>query len=141
MFAAGVGQCQDHPVKWNFWTKKVTDNTYEIHLNASIDDGWHIYAQMQPKDAIAFPTKILFTKKPFAVASGKPKEIGKKEEQHLKELDVTQYFYADKIDFVQTITLKATVKTNISGSIKFMACTDERCLAPTIEKFSILIGN
>ena len=44
------------PVSWTFSSKKIADKTFELHLTADIQSGWHLYSQEQPEDAIAIPT-------------------------------------------------------------------------------------
>ena len=51
--------------------------TYEIHMTATIQTGWHLYSQTQPEDAIAIPTGIKFTSNPLVTAEGPVKEVGK----------------------------------------------------------------
>ncbi len=51
---------QLNPVSWAFSSKKIADKTYEIHLTASMQSGWHLYSQTQPDDAIAIPTGFKF---------------------------------------------------------------------------------
>jgi len=57
-FAQGL-----NPVSWSFTSKKLAENTYEIQMVATIQQGWHLYAQEQPKDAIAIPTSFAFNKR------------------------------------------------------------------------------
>lgn len=38
-----------NPVEWKFFVDKVSDTMLQIHLRASLQEGWHIYAQTQPK--------------------------------------------------------------------------------------------
>ena len=127
------------PVKWNYSAKKITDKTYEVHLTATIDNGWHIYAQRQPKDAIAIPTTIKFNKNPLLILNGKIKETGKKEKYKEPTLGIEQWQYSDKVDFVQQVKLKSNTKTNISGSVVFQVCTDEKCLPAKTIPFTILL--
>jgi hypothetical protein len=129
------------PVKWEYSVKKVADKTYEVHLTAIIDNGWHTFSQTQPKDAIPMPTGISFNKNPLVQLKGKIKEVGQMEKYKEKVLGTEQYQYSGKVDFVQTVVLKNNVKTNISGSVSYQTCNDHECLPPTVEKFSILIGN
>ena len=49
-------RAQLNPVSWSFTSKKITDKTYEVHLTATMQSGWHLYSQVQPEDAIAIPT-------------------------------------------------------------------------------------
>ena len=83
IFMAGAVMAQSEPVKWNFSSKKkISDKVYEIHLTATLDNGWHIYSQTQPKDAISQPTKIAFTSNPLTNLEGSVKEVGKMEKFH-----------------------------------------------------------
>jgi hypothetical protein len=136
-----IGGYSQNVVHWNCTAKKISDKTYEVHITATIDKGWHIYSQTTPKEGPSLPTKISFNKNPLIAFQGKVKEIGKMIIKHEEILDVDLKYYQSKVDFVQVVKLKSNVKTMASGSVEFMACTDERCLLPTTEKFSIQIGN
>lgn len=130
---------QKKPVNWYNNIEQIGTLTYKLDIIATVDKGWHIYAQQQPKEAISVPTKITFNKNPLVIVKGSPKEVGKKEIQDLKEVGIRQYYYADKVDFVQTVQLKVNVKTNLSGTITYQACTDEMCLPAKTIPFSIAI--
>ena len=135
-FAASAQQ----PVSWSYSATKLGDRLYEIHLTASIMEGWHIYSQRQPKDAIAFPTTIQFNKNPLFNCIGGIEESGQLEKARIEILGIVQHQYARKVDFMQKIQLKNNnVKLQVSGRLKFEACTDEECL-PTAElPFSVPI--
>jgi len=126
-----------NPVHFNYSVVKKTPKTIELHMTATMDKGWHIYSQIQPKEAISEPTKIAFNKNPLVAATGKAKEIGKKEMYRDKVAGIKQYQYGDKVDFVQVINLKLAVKTNVSGTITYQTCTNEMCLPPKTITFSI----
>src|SRR5438874_4849100 len=68
-----------NPVSWTFTAKKTTDKTYEVHMTANIQSGWHIYSQNQPGDAIAVPTTVTINNNPLVKLDGKIKEVGKLE--------------------------------------------------------------
>src|SRR6185503_1046734 len=106
---------------------------------ASIDDGWHLYAQRQPDNFIGVPTTITFNKHPLLVFDGKIKEVGKLERMKEPALDIESWQYTNEVDFVQKVTVKNSTKTKVSGSIEFQVCTDEMCLQPDLVKFSIEI--
>ncbi|MDQ6608308.1 MAG: hypothetical protein M3Y85_00600, partial [Bacteroidota bacterium] len=40
-----------NPVSWSFTSKKISDNVYEVQMAATLQSGWHLYSQTQPKDA------------------------------------------------------------------------------------------
>jgi thiol:disulfide interchange protein DsbD len=137
--AAVVANAQLNPVSWSFTSKKIDDKTYEVRLTASIQQGWHLYSQTQPDDAIAQPTTIKFNKNPLLNLDGKVKEEGKMEKFHDAKLDLSANQYSGKVEFVQTIKLKARAKTNASGSVKFQTCNDEKCLPPRTVTFSVAL--
>jgi thiol:disulfide interchange protein DsbD len=125
-------------VKWEFVSKKITDKKYEIKLIGTIQPGWHLYRQLQSKDAIALPTTITFAKNPLISFSGKPKEVGKLYDQYDKATQSRSKFYSNKVEFIQVVTLKSNVKTSVSGDIEFMVCDDKQCLPPDKTKFTIM---
>lgn len=124
------------PVEWKWNTKKIADKTYELRITASVDDSWHIYSQQSPKGG-PLPTSISFIKNPLVLLIGKPEEEGDLEIYHEEVFGVDVYAYTGKVDFVQTIKLKAAAKTNVQGSIEFMACTNQQCLPPAKVKFNV----
>lgn len=123
-------------VDWKFSAKKIADKTYEVHLTATVDDPWHIYSQTTPKGG-PLPTAIVFSKNPLAQLAGKAKEVGEMEMYHDQVFDVDVYAYGGQVDFVQTVKLKSSAKTNLSGTVEFMACTKEQCLTPQKLKFNV----
>lgn len=133
-------QAQLNPVSWKFSSKKISDKVYEIHLTATMDNGWHLYSQTQPKDAIAIPTAFVFNKNPLATLSGKIKEVGKMEKFHDASVKISANQYSQTVNFVQKITLKAPVKTNVSGTVTYQTCDDKQCLPPKKVPFKIDLG-
>ena len=126
------------PAKWDFTAKKINATTYEIHLTANLEGGWHIYSQTTP-DGGPVATKIKFTANPLITIEGAAKEVGKLEKKHEAIFDVDVKQFSNKVDFVQLVKLKGKVKTNITGSVDYMTCNDRECLPPTNQKFSIAI--
>lgn len=128
------------PIKWAYSSKKIADKTYEIHLTATVQNTWHLYSQLQPEDAINQPTEIIFKKNPLISCSGKIKEIGKMKLFKDEKLKISANQYADRVDFVQIIKLKANVKTNIIGSVEYQTCNDKKCLPPKKIDFTVAIN-
>jgi len=132
-------QAQLNPVSWTFTAKKKSDKTYEIHMKATILDGWHLFSQTQPEDAIAIPTGFTFNRNPLLTLDGKIKEIGTVEKFHDARLDISAYQYSNTVDFVQVIKLKVKTKTNITGNLEYQTCNNQKCLPPKTVNFSIAI--
>jgi len=127
------------PVSWSFSTKKVSGNTFEVHLTANIRSGWHLYSQDQPDDAIAIPTTVKINNNPLLKLDGKVKEVGNMEKYKDKILGISAHQYSDKVDFVQLIKLKSSAKTNVSGSVEFQTCDDKKCLPAKTVNFNIAL--
>ncbi|MDE3183210.1 MAG: hypothetical protein KGM16_07320 [Bacteroidota bacterium] len=127
-----------NPVEWTATSKKIADKTYEVHITATIDRGWHIYSQTTP-DGGPIPTSITFTKNPLVIVQGKAKEVGKLEQHHepLFGVDVKQF--SNTVDFVQLVKLKAPVKTSVNVAVEFMVCNDKQCLPPSTRKLSVAL--
>ena len=135
--ALGLGA--QNPVSWTFSAKKIDDKTYELHMTANIQSGWHLFSQNQPEDAIALPTGFTINNNPLLKLDGKIKEVGSMEKFHDKKLDISANQYSDKVDFVQLLKLKAKAKTNLTGSVEYQTCNDERCLPPKTVNFAVSI--
>src|SRR5665647_1012682 len=127
-----------NPVSWSATAKKISDKTYEIHLTANIQKGWHVYSQTTP-DGGPVPTNITFTKNPLLTFEGNAKEVGKLEKhaEPLFGVDVKQF--SNNVDFVQVVKLKANVKTSADVAVEFMVCNDRQCLPPTTKKFTVAL--
>jgi hypothetical protein len=137
-FGALICKAQS-PVNWTFTAKKLADKTYEVHLTATVQTGWHLFSQAQPEDAVALPTEIKFNPNPLLLVSGKLSEKGKMEKFHDEKLGISAHQYTDKVDFVQIVKLKAKAKTNLAGTVEFQTCDDKKCLPPKKVNFSIAI--
>ena len=139
-FAVGMVSAQNlNPVSWSFTSKKLSDNVYEIRMIASIQKGWHIYSQSQPEDAIAQPTSFSFNKNPLIELDGKVKEVGKMEKYKDNTLGVTAHQYSNEVVFIQKVKVKGKAKTNLTGSLEFQTCDDEKCLPPKTVNLSIAL--
>ncbi|GAA4337650.1 protein-disulfide reductase DsbD domain-containing protein [Flaviaesturariibacter amylovorans] len=135
-----IGAAAQSPVSWSFSSKKIDDKTYELHLTAAIQGGWHLYAQKQPADAIAQPTTFAFNKSPLLNFEGKVKESGKLEKYTDKVLNVSANQYSNRVDFVQVVKLKAKAKTAVTGTLEYQTCNDEKCLPPKSVPFTIALN-
>ncbi len=136
---AAAANAQLNPVSWTYSAKKIADKTYELHMTATIQSGWHLYSQTQPEDAIAEPTTVTINKNPLLTLEGKINEEGKMEKFHDEKLEVSANQYSSTVSFVQVVKLKAKAKTNVSGSIRFQTCNDEKCLPPKTVTFSVAL--
>ena len=137
LFALNANAQRLNPVKWTFESVKKSDKQYNIVFTANVDAPWHIYSQFVKKGPV--PTNFVFKKNALVQVKGAAKEIGKLEKHFDKNFGAEIAYFSNKVQFVQTITLKAAVKTNVVGEIEYMVCNDERCLPPTKVPFEVTI--
>ena len=140
LFFAIAAKAQiEKPVTWSYAAKKISADTYELHITATVSGKWHIYSQDIPEGG-AVPTSFTFDKNPLIKTDGKVAEIGKLEKVYDKNFKMNLKFYSKKVDFVQKIKLKTPVSTIAKGKINFMVCNDEKCLPPSDVAFAIKIN-
>ena len=128
-------------VKWDFATKKLSENTYEIKITANIGGNYHMYAQDAGTDG-PVATEFTFTGNPLVLMNGKVKEVGKKvtkKEEVWGGKGIVNY-YEKSVEFVQVVKLKGNAKTNVTGKVEFMVCNDSQCLPPSEVEFKIPVG-
>ena len=138
-FLTSAAAFAQNPVSWAFTSKKVSANTYEVHMTASLQSGWHLYSQTQPSDAVAQPTSFTFNNNPLLLLDGDVKEEGKLEKFHDAKLEVSANQYSGNVNFVQKIKVKGAAKTNVTGKLEFQTCDDKKCLPPKTIPFSIAL--
>jgi len=139
-FTIGSASAQlANPVSWSFDSKKLSDNVYEVQMIATIQSGWHLYSQTQPKDAIAQPTSFKFNNNPLLEIDGKIKEDGKLEKYKDEELDISANQYSRQVVFTQKVKLKGKVRSNVGGTVTFQTCDDKKCLPPKTITFNIAL--
>lgn len=138
LFSVGILALQaqvQNPVSWKYGAKK-KGTTYEVVIAATIEKPWHIYSQNTGKNG-PVPTNITFKSNPLINLIGKVKEVGKLEKIYDKNFQTDVLFYSNSVIFTQIIKVKSGVKTNISGTVEYMVCDDEKCLPPTKKTFDI----
>ena len=140
LFTVALASAQiQSPVSWTFSSKKISATVYELQMTANMQSGWHLYAQAQPKDAIAIPTSFEFTNNPLVQLDGKVKEVGKLEKFEDKDLGVSANQYSRQVVFTQRVKLKGKAKSNVGGNVTYQTCDDKKCLPPKTVSFSIAL--
>lgn len=128
-----------NPVKWTYTAKKISDKMYEVHLNALLDNKWHIYAQEAGEGPE--PTTFTFNVNPLLKLDGKVKEVGKLEKSYDPNFNSTLKYYSNNVNFVQRVKLKSSASTVLKGKISYMVCDDKKCLPPKEVPFSVKLAS
>ncbi len=130
-----VGQIFE-PVTWTHELKITGKTTGEIIHKANIEDKWHLYGMVIPKNGPR-PTKIVYETISNAEKAGEIIAKSKLLEVFDKSFNMNLSWYANEAIFIQKITFKDAAKIKIEGYVEFMACDDERCLPPVQDEFSL----
>ncbi len=126
-----------NPVKWKTSTEKISDNTYNLVITATIEENWHLYSQNVPEDG-PIPTAFTFTKTNDFELIGKPSE----DKGHTiddKVFNMKIKFFENKATFKQKIKILTNKNIKIKGEVEFMTCDDTSCLPPSYIDLNFLI--
>ena len=128
-FSLGIFSQIETPLKWATSVEKISDTEFVLVSTATIEDGWHLYAQDVPEDG---PIATSFT---FENAKNRYSLIGKTTEQEGVTVDDPVFemkikFFENTATFKQKIQIASDINV-IKGVVEFMVCDDTKCLAPT----------
>ncbi|WP_340154919.1 protein-disulfide reductase DsbD domain-containing protein [uncultured Winogradskyella sp.] len=117
------------PVKWNTSVEKINDTEYVLVSKATIDDGWKLYSQKVPEGgpiATGFEYNV---ENGVELIGNTIEEKGKEVMDKVFEMKIK--FFKNSAEFRQKIKISDKNTTSVASEVSFMACDDERCLAPT----------
>ncbi|MCH7524743.1 MAG: thioredoxin family protein [Bacteroidetes bacterium] len=128
------------PVKWEFESEKISDNEYELIFTAIIDEHWAVYSQFVD-DGGPIPTEFTFEKnETYILIDDVIESDENKVTKHDPVFDMIVSKFYNKAVFKQKIK---GIGDNviIKGSLVFMTCDDERCLAPIDVSFEFNLSS
>lgn len=128
-FSLGIFSQIEDPLKWATSVEKISDTEFVLVSTATIDDGWHLYAQDVPEDGpIATSFTFENTKNNYLLKGNTTEQEGVTIDDPVFEMKIK--FFENSATFKQTIQTKTDLNY-IRGVVEFMVCDDTRCLAPT----------
>jgi thiol:disulfide interchange protein DsbD len=123
-------QAQIHePVIWTFKLNDLPSAEKEIHLTATIKEGWHLYDMNLPAGG-PISTTISFETVKGAELMGAPAASVKPKAVFEPMFDMELRWYAEKVTFVQKLKITDVKKFKVTGEVEFMSCNDETCSPP-----------
>ena len=141
--AAGLAQASppgaaasDEPVTWNFTIGAGCD-AFAVLAEAQVADGWYIYSQFLD-DGGPIPTELDLSPTPGAEPVGEPTEGGDRLSgvDEMFGMEVTKF--KRNARFTQAFDVPDDVRT-LRGGVRFMACTDKKCLPPRTVDFELAL--
>ncbi|MCO6173558.1 thioredoxin family protein [Flavobacterium sp. NRK F10] len=114
------------PVKWKTSLTKISNNEFELVMNATIEPEWHMYSQYTP-DGGALPTVFEYKE-----VKGNYTVVGKtSESKYIKEyndiFEVDEYFFSNTAQFKQKIKVTNTQLKEIKVYVEYQVCK-EQCI-------------
>ena len=115
-----------NPVKWKSKVVQKSDTEFELVMEATIENEWHMYSQYTP-DGGALPTVFNFKN-----AKGNYTLVGKTKESAYKKVfndifEVDEYYFAKTAQFKQVIKVTNTKLKEVKVYVEYQACK-EQCI-------------
>ncbi len=130
-----------NPVKWQFSSKQVTENEFDLIYTAKIQDGWYVYSQYLEGDDGPIPTSFNYEGTEHFELVGKNEESKENRKEGKDPLfdNMNIVKYAKKAVFTQRVKIADLTKP-IVGWLEFMTCDDEKCLPPSEVDFNFKLN-
>ena len=124
-FALANGTAQiKKPVKWTAKTEKISDTEFNLVMNATIEEGWHMYSQFTPADGPIPITLNLKNQKGNFELVGKAKETPYQKHFNV-DFGVDEYFFESKATLTQKVKITNPKTNKIVVNVDFQACLNE----------------
>ena len=124
-----------NPVSWTFATKETAAGQTVVTLQATWEEGWHLYALTLPREDGPFPTVIAVTPS-AAFKAGTPVEPAPVEVEDSNFQMLVRY-HGHVTEFTIPIERLSNDGFNVEGAVEYMCCNDKMCLPPVTVKFSV----
>lgn len=115
-----------NPVKWKTKVVQKSETEFELIMDATIENEWHMYSQFTP-DGGALPTVF-----DFKNTKGNYTLVGKTKESPYKKVfndifEVDEYYFAKTAQFKQVIKVTNTKLKEVKVYVEYQACK-EQCI-------------
>ena len=114
------------PVSWKTSTKQLSNNEFELVMEATIDPHWHMFSQFTP-DGGSLPSVFEYKN-----AKGNYELVGKTTESKYQKVyndifEVDEYIFENKATFKQKIKVTNTTLKEVKVYVEYQACK-EQCI-------------
>ena len=115
-----------NPVKWKTKVIQKSETEFELIMDATIENEWHMYSQFTPEGG-ALPTVF-----DFKNTKGNYTLVGKTKESPYKKVyndifEVDEYYFAKTAQFKQVIKVTNTKLKEVKVYVEYQACK-EQCI-------------
>lgn len=114
------------PVSWKTSTKQLSDNEFELVMEATIEPHWHMFSQFTP-DGGSLPSVFEYKN-----AKGNFELVGKTTESKYEKVyndifEIDEYIFENKATFKQKVKVTNTTLKEIKVYVEYQACK-EQCI-------------
>ena len=114
------------PAKWTTKVEKLSETEFNLIINGTIDDGWHVYTQFTP-DGGPLAMKLIFKNQ-----NANYQLVGKAQESKYKKefseiFEIDEYFFEKSATITQRIKIINPKTTKISLRFEYQVCK-EACI-------------
>jgi hypothetical protein len=121
-------------VVWSFSAVKKSGSLVEVHVKASLSEGWHIYSTDTASSP--FPTQVTVLPGPGFSLQGSLREEGRLIVAAQPDGGAPVRYFKGTVDFVRPVKIGGDLHS-VSGTIQFVICTDEQCMPPGKKEFTV----
>ncbi|MGK4567918.1 protein-disulfide reductase DsbD domain-containing protein [Flavobacterium sp. 3HN19-14] len=109
------------PVKWTSRLQKISDTEFNLIMDGTIDEGWHVYSQFTP-DGGSLPMEIKYKDQ-----KGNYELIGKTAESKTKRafsdvFEVDEIMFEKKVVLTQKVRITGKNVTKINVNVAYQVC-------------------
>ncbi|MEZ3576479.1 MAG: thioredoxin family protein [Muribaculaceae bacterium] len=131
-------------VEWSAQLSEPSNGTATLTVSGTVADGWHIYGfsmpTLEPEAGVPDPTTLALTLPDGVSADGDMEKTGN-EQMHFDEfMNLNLPWLTGKVTFTQRLKINGNASGEISGVVRYMACTEESCTPPARYDFNINLG-
>lgn len=114
------------PVSWKTSTKQLSNNEFELVMEATIDPHWHMFSQFTP-DGGSLPSVFEYKN-----TKGNYELVGKTSESKYQKVyndifEIDEYIFENKATFKQKIKVTNTTLKEVKVYVEYQACK-EQCI-------------
>jgi len=116
-------QMGESPVSWKQEVKTLGAGEYELILQASIEEGWHVYSQHTAEGG-SLPTEFTFVDAGTAYELDGPTEESETVTEYNDVFEVEETFFKDRAEFHQRIHLLDTNLRQVQLELFYQVCKE-----------------
>ncbi|MFA6059231.1 MAG: protein-disulfide reductase DsbD domain-containing protein [Taibaiella sp.] len=128
----------NNPVHWTFSIKKMDTDVFRFEAKATLDKGYHVWAQDPGGDGSLIPTSFTAEQLQNGGWTGDWKEVEQPKIAKMDFIDGAVRWHEKTVTFYRDFKGKRGDK--VKGAVQYQSCNDKMCFPPAIENFVVLVN-